>query len=329
MKPRPSRGLLAVAGAAVIAYVCAGAGPALADDPLANLSITISPTYTLTTGSNATYNASNSVIPPNVKPAGSNANGYAFAADGGVTNDVRLDYGFDYQLSKKFNLFYRHKNVDFSLGRFQPGVYTGDIQDRFDTVGIGENLGHGLAASVGYFNRTRMCCGDPSSPGDNVLQNFYHGYFVGGTYAFGPKTAIGPPLSVDVKAMWVPRDPSKIIPGFSDDPAVPYVGSGFIYPASITLRIPVSNTVHTFWPFISYEKGADFMSGDPGPSYVNAVVLGVVKIFPHGLVFHAVLLNLEQEHLPYPLPQYPSVPLPGENVRINLINVGFDYKFHG
>lgn len=330
MKPRAPLGLLAVAGAAAMAYVCAGAGPALADDPLANLSITISPTWTVATGSNETYNAANSAIPPNVKPAGSNAPGYVFAANGGTTNDLRLDFGLDYHFSKKLDFFYQHKNVDFSLGRFQPGIYTGDIQDRFDTVGLNDVLGHGWQASIGYFNRSRMCCGDPSSPSDNVLQNYYHGYFLGQNYTFGPKTPIGEPFSIDVREMYVPRNPAAIVPGFSDDPAVTYVGSGFIFPFGITARIPTGPNTHLFWPFISYEKGADFMIGDPGPSYLNNVVVGVVKIWPKpGLVFHAVLVNITQEHIPYPLPQYPSVPLPGENVRINLINVGFDYKFHG
>ena len=330
MKLLPTMKSIAFYVAFVVVCLRANAAPALADDPFSKLTITLTPTWTVATGSDDTYSAALSAIPPNVKPPGSNANGYAFAANGGTTSDPRLDFGLDYRFTKWVSLFYSHQNVDFSLGRFQPGIYTGDIQDRFDTLGVREDVGvPGLSVNEGYFNRSRICCGVPNTPSDNIAQNFYHGYFVGASYAFGWKSPIGPPFDLNVRALWVPRDPSKIIPGFSDDPAVPYTGSGFIYPFSLTFRIPISNTIHTFWPFVSIGKAADYMSGDPGPSYLNQSVIGIVKIFSPQLVFHAVVVNIAQEHLPYPLPQYPGVPLPGENIRVNVFNAGLDFKIKG
>jgi len=328
------RSLLAKAATFAVGAVMVAttAAPAFADDPFSRLVVTVSPVYT--TATNSGQPAQNGTL-----------NGQ------GDTNSVFLNYSANIQLTKALSLYEEHENADFTLDTLQLGAVhlpIGALTDRFDTEGIKYNVGHGLAVSAGYRNRSRECCPADAQNPDWVG---YHGPFVGVNYAFGPMSSIGPIFDFDLMAQYVDHpynvalaapwdsvllpDPYKLGALESNPRYQPYGGSGFIYPASITLHIPINHS-HTFFPFVVFSRGADYFASDPGPEYYNIVVVGLVKVFAPWLVFHAAVVNLKEESsLNYPFGNInafsPTVGIAPSNdwVRLTTLNVGLDFHFRG
>lgn len=316
----------AVAFGAVLAATTAA--PAFADDPFSRVTLTVTPVYTMSTNSDQP--------PSNVAPD---------------TNSVFLDYGANIQLTKALALYYQHDNADFTLGEPIIGgvgrIPIGAISDRFDTEGLKFNVIPGLALSAGYRNRSRECC--PADAQDPDYKG-YHGPFVGVNYAFGPLSSIGPIFDFDLMAQYVdhPYNPAlaygwdtpyyNVVTGaFAYTPSLttvsnpryqPYGGNGFIYPASISVHIPINHS-HTLIPFFTYARLADYFASDPGPEYYNVTVFGLVKVFAPWLVFHAAVVNLKEEtSLNYP---FGNINPFGSNdwVKLTTLSVGFDFHFRG
>jgi hypothetical protein len=318
----------AAAVAAGVVMAAATAAPAFADDPFSRVVVTVTPLYVVSTNSG--------------QPAQN-------ATPQGDTDSVYLNYGANIAITKALSLYYEHENADFTLDTLQLGglrLPIGQLTDRFDTEGLKYNVGGGLALSAGYRNRSRECC---PADAQNPDWNGYHGPFVGVNYAFGPMSSIGPIFDFDLMAQYVDhpynataaagwQSPSIINPytglPVSNPVYQPYGGSGFIYPASISVHIPINHS-HTLIPFLTYARLADYFHSDPAPEYYNVTVAGLVKVFAPWLVFHAAVVNLKETTIDnFPFgdinPVTPSgLPTTKDWVRLTTLNVGFDFHFKG
>ncbi|HTW84627.1 MAG TPA: hypothetical protein VMD91_11200 [Candidatus Sulfotelmatobacter sp.] len=324
------RTLFAKAAAAAFGVVLAAttAAPAFADDPFSRVVLTVTPLYVVST---------NGGQPEQNQTAA------------GDTNETFLDYGANITINKALSIYYSHDNADFTLDTLQIGparVPIGQLRDRFDTEGLKWNAGSGVSITAGYKNRSRECCpADAQNPG----WIGYHGPFVGVNYAFGPLSSIGPIFDFDLQAQYVdhpynaalaaPWQTPTIINAFTGLPQSnpvyqPYGGSGFIYPASIAVHVPIDHN-HTIIPFFQFGRLADYFASDPGPEYYNVTVAGLVKVFAPWLVFHAAIVNLKEEtSLNYPFGTIrDGLPNPAgatnDWVRLTTVNIGLDFHFRG
>jgi hypothetical protein len=335
-----------IAGLATAAFaaVVLGASPAFAD-VLSNLTITASPTFTTS-----------------LSPLGNIGAQCTGAASSTVacsqSNDLRLDYGLDYHLSKNFGFSYQHQNVDFTLSGpiFIPaagGLATpiGDQEDRQDTLQLNYTglAKHGLVFNAGYLNKSRVFNANAAQAGPNVGVLFsggdfgqssftYHGYFVGGDYNFGPHTPIGSLLTANWRVLYgihpdtlsnqLSNDTGFVAPGVGFVQTVAYGGNRLLPSGGLTLHIPIGYKQELF-PFVGYQKGVDYFFTDPGPEYYNIAVAGVAKVINKDLTLVGTYINLNEEHLPYPL----IVPIPGQfgldYVRLTGIQLTLNYKIHG
>ena len=171
--------------------------PAYAD-PLKNVTFEVDPTFF----GNGTSDAQAPAAPGTV-PVG-------YTQDHPVTNTFRINYGAKVQLGPSLSFNYTHASFDFALGRiFQPGVSleTGLIDDRTDTAGFEYSGVPFVKARAYYFDHERTdvtgfcldqttCAGQKPDP-DAIDE---HGYGVGASYSFGPRSAIGPIFTIGADA---------------------------------------------------------------------------------------------------------------------------------
>jgi hypothetical protein len=257
-----------------------------------------------------------------------------------TTSDLRLDYGITYAFSPKLSLGYSHENVDFSLGRlsaFDGSLLTGDIQDRVDTVtATYAGLRVGLPISVYYQSHQRInveglclnqeaCFGtsNPASINETV-------YGIGTKYNFGPLSPYtGPLFTVGVDAQYTPRLPAQSAASCPTSSApvcnangLPgYVGSGWQFPYSITMRPPLGNTLG-FIPFVGYQRASVWWRSENTPEAFNVVVWGIVKVLHPGLVLSYTNLKFNGCYCSDTLP-------PPDSVRFqdSIFKLSYDLKF--
>jgi hypothetical protein len=330
---------------AMFAAVAFCGTPAFAD-VLSNLTITASPTFTT------------SLSP--LDHIGSQCTGAASSTVAcSETNDLRLDYGLDYRFSKDWGFAYQHNNVDFTLSApiFVPGgagVPIGDQQDRQDTLQLNYTAMAklGLTLNGGYLNKSRsfnansaqvgpapgVAATEPAGEtfGQNAFR--YHGYFVGGDYNLGPHSPAGSLLTLNFRVLYgihpdtpaneFSNDTAFVAPGVGFVQTVAYGGNRFVPTGGLTLHVPVGFR-QGFFPFVGFQKGADYFFTDPGPEYYNIVVAGVAKVITKDLSLVGTYVNLNEQRQPYPL----VFPVPGafgvDYVRLTNIQLTLNYKIHG
>ena len=318
------RSLLARLAATVLATAgfAFAALPAFADDFGKRFTIDIEPVYEASVTGDAAAPA----------PAGKIPLGYT--SDHPNATSLRLDYGLNFKIDKRSNLYYSHSDLDFSIGRVLtlPGLslVSGLIADRTDTIGINHDLGGGLVGRVYYFNHTRMdvsglCLNQQACPVNgqqtgNPSSIDEHGYGVGGSYSLGPKTRIGKLFTIGVDAKYIPRSstPPTAAPNLGGLGA--YVGSQWLFPYSVTMKIPVL-PVSTTIPTIGYERASVLFRDEATPEVYNVSVLGLTQVLSKDVFLNITSLNFSGCRCSDTVP-------PPDNIRFAEVLMTLDYKLH-
>jgi hypothetical protein len=318
-----------------------GAAPAMADI-LSNLELTATPQFTTATNAGACKTTPGAAIPP--------ANGPVCT----ITDDLRLNYGLNYKFSQQWGLYYTHENVNYTIdsGSIIP-TPTGiahlpisDIDDRADTIGLNYNAlaKHGLTLNGGYYGYAREVGGNnPAGGPDSTAASTagggqghigFHGYFVGGSYNFGPHSVYGSLLTLDARLLYsihpdtlanqLSNDTGAVIPGAGFVQQVAYGGNRFIPTGGLTLHLPIGNKQLLF-PFVGISKAAVYYFNDPGPEFFNVTYAGVAKVISKDLSLVGSWTNLDEQHFSYPI----GIPFgPNDPYRLTTVQLKLEYKIH-
>jgi len=290
--------------------------PAYADDALKHITFEVDPTFF----GNGTSDAQAPASPGSV-PIG-------YTQDHPIANTFRINYGVNAQLGPNLSLNYTHASFEFALGRiFQPGVslVSGQIDDRTDTVGLNYSGFPDVKARAYYFDHERIdvtgfcldqttCAGKTPDP-DAIDE---HGYGVGATWSFGPRSAIGPIFSIGADAKYIPR-PTTAPAGVALDGLGSYTGSQFEYPYSFGVKVPTHHDPSLIW-IAGYERATALFRGENSIEQYNSTSFGVVKVLSKQLSVSAVDLNFKGCRCS-------DTVLPPDNIRFDEILVTLSYKF--
>lgn len=291
--------LLTLTGLAVIALtVLLTAASARADDFAQRFTVNVAPVYFFTFSGDA-----NAPAPPGFTCLGC-------PKINALVSDLRIDYGADFKVNAKTHVFYQHSNLDLQLGRIltlgTPGapaaLVTGAISNWTDTFGASYALGHGLGVHAEYFNHQRpyvagLCLNQaqcPNAAGQNAanpLSIDEHGYLFGGNYDFGPKLKVGQLFTAGFDAKYVPRSSTPSSPNVALGGLKSYVGSQWLFPYSLTMKLPISNTP-TFIPFINYSRIEVLYHDSAVPETYNGYIWGFVKVVSKNVTLSYTNLNL-------------------------------------
>jgi hypothetical protein len=272
------------------------AAPARADDFLQRITINFSPVYLFSTGDD-------DIGPPF---PGQKALGYT--KDNPTVGGVRFDYGAALKINAKTSISFSHSNVGYQLGRIltaapNTSLVTGSIYDYTDTIALNYTVGNGLGVHGTYFDHQRsvvtgLClnqkyCYDPTTGTEqsNPLSIDEHGYTVGFTYDFGPTTKIGKLLTAAADAKYVPR-PDTPAPGVALGGLGSYVGSQTLFPYSLTLKLPITDST-TFVPFINYTNLPVLYRDSAVPEAYRGIIFGFSKVISKNLTLSYTNLNLQ------------------------------------
>jgi hypothetical protein len=308
---------LAASGFAVALFAVA-AIPALADDFGQRFTVDVAPVFNATTTGDAN----------SAPPAG--LGGVGYTNDHPVPQTIQLEYGLDYKIDKHTHFYYAHNKLVFAIGRVLtaiPGaaLVSGEINDRTDTFGINHDFGHGIVGRVYYYDHERAdvtglclnqftCAGNVPNPA-NIDE---HGYGVGGTYNFGPLTKIGPLFAAGIDAKYVPRPSIPPTPCGSCEGIGHYVASQWLFPYSVTMKIPILNS-HTIIPFIGYERASVLFRDETTPEVFNVTNFGIVKVLNKNMILSLVNLNFSGCRCSNVVP-------PPDNIRFAQLLIKLDFK---
>lgn len=285
------------AGSAVALLVSMlAAAPARADDFLQRITINFAPVYLFSTGDD-------DIGPPF---PGQKALGYT--KDNPTVGGERFDYGASLKIDARTSISFSHSNVGYQLGRIltaapNTSLVTGSIYDYTDTFALNYTVGHGLGVHGTYFDHQRsvvtgLClnqkyCYDSTTGTEesNPLSIDEHGYTLGFTYDFGPTTKIGKLLTAAADAKYVPR-PDTPAPGVALGGLGSYVGSQTLFPYSLTLKLPITNS-STFVPFINYTNLPVLYRDSAVPEAYRGIIFGFSKVISKNLTLSYTNLNLQ------------------------------------
>ena len=313
----------AAIGFAAVLFATA-AMPAFADDFGKRFTLDIGPNFQMSTTGDA-----NAAPPPG-------QGGIGYTNDHPIPNTLQLDYGIDFKVDPKTHLYYTHSNLDFAIGRVltvAPGnaLVSGLIADYTNTAGINRDFGNGIQGRAYYYNHVRqdvtgLCLnqencpvppngsetGDPSSIDE-------HGYGIGASYNFGPKTRIGSLFTAGIDAKYVPRSDTPPTPCTPSCEGIDhYVGSQVMLPYSLTMKLPVLPS-HTVIPFVGYERADVLFRNETTPEMYNVTNFGLVKVINKNLLLTIVNLNFAGCRCTDTVP-------PPDNVRFAQLLVKLDIK---
>jgi hypothetical protein len=301
---------------AALVIALSATSPAYADDALKHITFEVDPTFF----GNGTSDAQAPPSPGSV-PIG-------YTQDHPIANTFRINYGAKVQLGPDLSFNYTHSSFEFALGRiFQPGVslVSGQIDDRTDTAGF-EYLGVPLVkARAYYFDHERIdvtgfcldqttCAGRKPDP-DAIDE---HGYGVGATWLFGPRSAIGPIFSIGADAKYVPRTTTAPA-GVALEGLGKYPGSQIEYPYSLNMKLPTHHDPSLVW-LAGYERATALFRGESTIEQYNVTSFGVVKVLSKPLSLSAVDLNFKGCTCT-------DTVLPPDNIRFATVLVTLSYKF--
>jgi hypothetical protein len=305
---------------AVIVALCAS--PAFADDFGKRFTIDVGPVFDGTTTGDA-----NAPAPPGQI-------GVGYTKDNPIPNDIRVEGGLDYRIDAKTHFYYTRGYLDFAIGRILstgPGValVSGLIADRTDTIGINRAIGKGLIGRLYYYDHERsdvsgLCLNQISCPNAAGVQSGNpgsideHGYGAGFSYNFGPMTRIGPLFTAGFDAKYVPRTGTPPTPCGSCEGIGHYVGSQFLLPYSLTMKIPVLPS-HTVIPFVGYERAEVLFRNETTPEMFNVTDFGLVKVVNKNVVLSITNLNFAGCRCSNVVP-------PPDNVRFAEVLLKVDFK---
>jgi len=287
--------MLAVVAVASLATVLMPA-TARADDFLQRITINFSPVYLFSTGGD-----DNAPPFPGQK-------GLGYTNDNATVGGERFDYGGALKIDAKTSLSFSHSNIGYQLGRIltaapNTALVTGSIYDYTDTIALSRSLGGGLGVHVTYFDHQRsvvtgLClnqkyCYNPATQSEqgNPYSIDEHGYTAGGTYDFGPNTKIGKLLSAAIDLKYVPRPSTPAGPGVALGGLGSYVGSQVLFPYSLTLKLPVTDS-STFIPFINYTNLPVLYRDSAVPEAYRGIVFGFAKVINKNLTLSYTNINL-------------------------------------
>jgi hypothetical protein len=298
--PMPAASPMETPSTAPAAAPTAAASPKVAAQPSTpfggRITINVAPVYLFSSNGDGT-------APP---PPGFAGVGYT--RDNPTASSLQVDYGIAFAIAKSTTLSFSHGNVGYQLGRILTAIpntalVTGALYDYTDTIALSQGLGHGLAAHVTYFNHQRrdvtgLCLNQKACPDangnavPNPLSIDERGYTVGGSYDFGPKTRIGPLMTLAVDAKYVPRPSTPSSPNVALGGLGSYVGSQWMYPYSLTVKVPVLPST-TVTPFINWTNLPVLYRDSAVPEAYRGVVFGLVKVFSPNVTFSYTNLNLQ------------------------------------
>jgi hypothetical protein len=313
---------LAATGFAAALFAVA-AIPAFADDFGKRFTIDVAPVFNAATTGDA-----NAAPPPGLA-------GVGYTNNQPIPSDVQLEYGLDFKIDNHTHLYYSHSRLNFAIGRILtaiPGaaLVSGMIADRTDTIGLNHDFGHGILARVYYYDHERsdvtgLCLNQISCPAPpnatdvtNLANIDEHGYGVGASYNFGPLTRIGSLFTAGFDAKYVPRPAIPPAPCGSCQGIGHYVASQWLFPYSLTMKIPVLPS-HTIIPFVGYERASVLFRDETTPEVFNVVDFGLVKVLNKNMILSFTNLNFSGCRCSNVVP-------PPDNIRFAQLLVKLDFK---
>jgi hypothetical protein len=289
-------------------------GPAAPPTFLQRITITVAPVWLFATNTDA-----NAIPPP---PPG--LAGVGFTHDQPITNGLRVDYGVDFALADNLHLSANHGNVGYELGRILTAIpdtafVTGAIYDYTDTIALKYHVVHGLTLQAAYFDHQRsvvtgQClnqkkCLDPfGGTVFNPLSIDEHGYTLGFSLDFGPKTRVGTLFNAAADIKYIPRPATPSSPAVALDSLPGYRGTQTLYPFSFTLRIPLSPTP-ALVPSVTYINLPVLYRDSAVPEAYRGIIVGISKTFSKNVTFSYNNFNLQSCRC------IPRVPAP-DNLRL-------------
>lgn len=272
--------------------------PAKADNIGQRVTVSVAPVYLFSTNSDANANP-----PP---PAGLTPIGYT--RDNPVVDGWRIDYGIGYRISPRFSITLSHSNVGYELGRIltiapATSFVSGSLYDYTDTAALGYDAGHGLGIHATYFSHQRsvatgLClnqkqCPTPTGVNQgNPLSIDEIGYTLGATFDFGPTTKVGKLLTVGFDAKYLPRPAGPPSPGASLDALGHWVGSTFVFPYSLTARLPLTGS-SSFVPSVTYINLPVFYHDSAVPEAYRGMIYGFSKVMTPNLTISFNYFNIQ------------------------------------
>jgi hypothetical protein len=312
-----------MAGVFAAAVVASAYAPARADDILKKITIETAPVYSLNTAGDAMAPA----------PAGTHPMGYN--GSNPQAHDWRMDYGINYQINRRTKFYYTHDVLDFNLDRVlwpvRPGVtlslVSGAVSDRYDRVGFSYAVTRQLLAKAYFLDHERsyvsgiclnqVTCGGVTNPNAMGM----HGYAVGTTYGFGPRTKIGNIFAASLDAQYIPRPAAPPVP--SDKPAAygmtSWPGSKVLFPYSISAQAPLGKDP-TLVGFVGYSRAAEYLRNNASQNLYNVTTFGLVKAFNRNFSVSVTNLNYKECTCS-------DTVTPPDNLRAAGVFVKFNYKF--
>jgi hypothetical protein len=225
-----------------------------------------------------------------------------------IPSIVRIDYGVDLMIDQRTHIRASHGNVGYGLGRILTAIpntalVTGSLIDYTDTAGLYRSLGHNFVAHVSFFDHQRsevtgLClnqkkCLDPAGGVvSNPLSIDEHGYLLGGSLDFGPNTRIGPLLNASFDIKYIPRPATPSSPNVALGGLGTYKGTQFLYPYSVTLKIPILPS-KTVTPFVNWTNLPVLYRDSAVPEAYRGWVWGLSKDFSKNITFSYTNLNLQ------------------------------------
>jgi hypothetical protein len=287
----------ALAALVLVVSVCA---PAYAADALSNLSLNVAPVYWVNTAGDAFGPPEPGTVPVGYKTNNPGA------------HDWRLDYGLHYSFTRRLAFYYTHDVLDYNLDRaymLVPGTkimgsfVSGDAGDRIDQIGFSYVMAQGLVGRAYYLDHERylvsgFCLNQVSCGGGVPNPNVgdMHGFAVGTTYAFGPRTRVGQLFSAALDAQYIPRPGAP--PVKTDTPESngldTWPGSQVIFPYSLTATAPIFAKDRTFVGFVGYSRSAEYFRNNASQNLYNVVTFGLAKQFTRNLSVSLTNLNYKE-----------------------------------
>ncbi len=272
--------------------------PAKADDILHRITVNVAPVYLFSTNTDANANPP---PPPGLTPIG-------YTRDNPVVDGWRIDYGIGYKISSKFTLAFAHSNVGYELGRIltiapNTAFVSGSIYDYTDTAALAYDAGHGIGVHATYFSHQRsvvtgLCLNQKQCPDaagveqNNPLSIDEVGYTLGATYDFGPTTRVGKLLTAAFDVKYLPRPAGPPSPGAALDGLGHWVGSTFVFPYSLTARLPLTKS-STFVPSVTYINLPVFYHDSAVPEAYRGMIYGFSKVVSQNITVSFNYFNIQ------------------------------------
>jgi len=199
-----------------------------------------------------------------------------------MTNDARLPYSINQDISHGFYLYFLQTYLDFGAGRAYSAAgkatYAPGIRDNKTFWGVRYSGFRYLDISGGMVYRYRMCCpAAVEATPVNQLPTYYHGVYAQVDYRFGPTTSFGKMFAAMANITHAEHQPDAYyyspagqatLNGNPDVGGVPNYNYSFRATQPLTKKLAIVA--------VAYDA-SDYYDNTPAPQYATVVQYGALQ----------------------------------------------------